>query len=181
MYDLLKIHKILELEMTVEKLIDHVISRLEPQILDYVEVRHTQTTSNLLQIIDKYEEWFLNRKIRDSSWESRDIKPSKNNRFPNRNRFENQGVADNRRFDGRRRGGQSDHRFHNQENPPDSEHRTIRISSLRMTPVDLPYVPILLNETFITALWDTRAEKSFITEEVDRKYRIDRVKRRKIE
>ncbi|GFX92350.1 retrovirus-related Pol polyprotein from transposon 297 [Trichonephila clavipes] len=30
------------------------------------------------------------------------------------NRFESQGVVDNQRFDGRRRGGQSDHRFHNQ-------------------------------------------------------------------
>ncbi|GFW23559.1 uncharacterized protein TNCV_3806561 [Trichonephila clavipes] len=30
------------------------------------------------------------------------------------NRFEGQGVADNRRFDGRRRGGQSEHRFHNE-------------------------------------------------------------------
>ncbi|GFT83011.1 uncharacterized protein TNCV_4731 [Trichonephila clavipes] len=39
-----------------------------------------------------------------------------------------------------------------------------------MTPVDLPYVPILLNETFITALWETGAEKSFISEEVDRRY-----------
>ncbi|GFV29318.1 uncharacterized protein TNCV_1548721 [Trichonephila clavipes] len=59
---------------------------LEPQILDYVEVRNPQTTSNLLQIIDKYEERFLNRKIRGSSWKSRDIKPNENNRFPNRNR-----------------------------------------------------------------------------------------------
>ncbi|GFS61191.1 uncharacterized protein TNCV_3104551 [Trichonephila clavipes] len=39
-----------------------------------------------------------------------------------------------------------------------------------MTPVDLPYVPILLNETFITALWDTGEEKSFISEDVYRKY-----------
>ncbi|GFX74668.1 retrovirus-related Pol polyprotein from transposon 17.6 [Trichonephila clavipes] len=30
------------------------------------------------------------------------------------NRFESQGVVDNQRFDGRRRGGQSNHRFHNQ-------------------------------------------------------------------
>ncbi|GFV45922.1 uncharacterized protein TNCV_1977581 [Trichonephila clavipes] len=77
--------------------------------------------------------------IRGSSWESRDIKPNENNRFPNRNRqenwretrgnnkyadnsrprrefnrFESQGVVDNQRFDGRRRGDQSDHRFHNQ-------------------------------------------------------------------
>ncbi|GFU85916.1 uncharacterized protein TNCV_3845601 [Trichonephila clavipes] len=56
------------------------------------------------------------------------------------------------------------------ENPPDTEHQSIRVSSLRMTPVDLPYVPILLNETFITTLWDTGAEKSFISEEVYRKY-----------
>ncbi|GFV74546.1 uncharacterized protein TNCV_5129881 [Trichonephila clavipes] len=39
-----------------------------------------------------------------------------------------------------------------------------------MIPVDLPYVPILLNETFITALWDTGAEKSFISQEVYRRY-----------
>ncbi|GFW56073.1 uncharacterized protein TNCV_374791 [Trichonephila clavipes] len=39
-----------------------------------------------------------------------------------------------------------------------------------MTPVDLPYVPILLNETFITTLWDTGVEKSFISEEVYHKY-----------
>ncbi|GFU78229.1 uncharacterized protein TNCV_5008101 [Trichonephila clavipes] len=104
--------------MTGEKLIDHIISRLEPQILDYVEVRNPQTTSNLLHITDKYEERFLNRKIRGSSWESRDIKPNENNRFPNRNRQEKwretRGVVDNQRFDGRCRGGQSDHRFHNQ-------------------------------------------------------------------
>ncbi|GFY31579.1 uncharacterized protein TNCV_4694231 [Trichonephila clavipes] len=133
-----KIHKILKLERTEEKLIDHIISRLEPQILDYVEVRHPQTTSNL-QIIHKYEESFLIRKIRCSNWEFRDTNPSENNRFPNRNRqknwretrgnnrysdnsrprrefnrFESQGVADNRRSDGRRRGSQSDHGFHNQ-------------------------------------------------------------------
>ncbi|GFW51410.1 hypothetical protein TNCV_4603601 [Trichonephila clavipes] len=39
-----------------------------------------------------------------------------------------------------------------------------------MTPVDLPYVPILLNETFITDLRDTGAEKSFISEGVHRRY-----------
>ncbi|GFV77773.1 uncharacterized protein TNCV_1575211 [Trichonephila clavipes] len=39
-----------------------------------------------------------------------------------------------------------------------------------MTPVDLPYVPILLNETLITALWGTGAEKSFISKEVYFRY-----------
>ncbi|GFT31426.1 uncharacterized protein TNCV_608471 [Trichonephila clavipes] len=39
-----------------------------------------------------------------------------------------------------------------------------------MSPVELPYVPILLNETFTKALWDTGAEKSFISVEAYRKY-----------
>ncbi|GFV56683.1 hypothetical protein TNCV_4651791 [Trichonephila clavipes] len=51
--------------MPEEQLLYHVISRLESQILDYVEVRHPQTTCNLLEIIDKYDERFLNRKIRN--------------------------------------------------------------------------------------------------------------------
>ncbi|GFV22670.1 uncharacterized protein TNCV_2078601 [Trichonephila clavipes] len=39
-----------------------------------------------------------------------------------------------------------------------------------MSPVELPHVPILLDETFTKALWDTGAEKSFISEETYRKY-----------
>ncbi|GFT27232.1 retrovirus-related Pol polyprotein from transposon 297 [Trichonephila clavipes] len=176
----------------------------------------------------------MNRQTRGSSEGFRSSNPNENNCFNNRhrqenwrenrnneryannsrsqrefNRFENQGFANNRRFEGRRQGGQSDQRFHNQgsrqsgprnstfrgqnersrhlnflsdrceyggnrsrgtENPPVSDHRPIKVSSIRMTPVELPYVPILLNETFITALWDTGAEKSFISEEVYRKY-----------
>ncbi|GFX38343.1 uncharacterized protein TNCV_3813891 [Trichonephila clavipes] len=94
--------------MTEEKLIDHIISRLEPQILDYVEVRRPQTTSNLLEIFDRN---------RQENWrETRGNNRYSDNSRPRRefNRFESQGVADNRRFDGRRRGGQSDHGFHNQ-------------------------------------------------------------------
>ncbi|GFW76443.1 retrovirus-related Pol polyprotein from transposon opus [Trichonephila clavipes] len=149
--------------MSEEKLIDHVVSRLEPQILDYVEVRHPQNTANLLQIVDKYEERFMNRQIRGSSEGFRSSNLNENNRFNNRhrqenwrdnrnnerytnnsrpqrefNRFENQGFLNNRRFEGRRQGGQSDQRFHNQGG--------------RQT------------------LWDTGAEKSFISEEVYRKY-----------
>ncbi|GFW10094.1 hypothetical protein TNCV_4208571 [Trichonephila clavipes] len=39
---------------------------------------------------------------------------------------------------------------------------TIRLSAICMSPVELLYVPILLNETFTKSLWDTGAEKSFI-------------------
>ncbi|GFT68072.1 retrovirus-related Pol polyprotein from transposon 297 [Trichonephila clavipes] len=128
--------------MSEEKLIDHVVSRLEPQILDYVEVRHPQNTANLLQIVDKYEERFMNRQIRDKKiggkTEIMRDTPIIADHKESLIGFKNQGFANNRRFEGRRQGGQSDQRFHNQ--------------SGRQT------------------LWDTGAEKSFISEEVYRKY-----------
>ncbi|GFT25987.1 uncharacterized protein TNCV_5126511 [Trichonephila clavipes] len=49
-------------------------------------------------------------------------------------------------------------------NPP------IKLSAICMSPVELPYVPILLNETFTKALTDTGVEKSFISEEAYKKY-----------
>ncbi|GFS54155.1 uncharacterized protein TNCV_2526961 [Trichonephila clavipes] len=104
--------------MSEEKLIDHVVSRLEPQILDYVEVRHPRNTANLLQIVDKYEERFIHRQIRDrKNWrENRNNERYANNSRPQRefNQFENQGFTNNRRFEGRRQGGQSDQPFHSQ-------------------------------------------------------------------
>ncbi|GFS94397.1 retrovirus-related Pol polyprotein from transposon 17.6 [Trichonephila clavipes] len=45
-----------------------------------------------------------------------------------------------------------------------------KLSAICISPVELPYVPILLNETFTKALWDTEAEKSFTSEEAYRKY-----------
>ncbi|GFT32153.1 retrovirus-related Pol polyprotein from transposon 297 [Trichonephila clavipes] len=163
--------------MSEEKLIDHVVSRLEPQILDYVEVRHPQNTANLLQIVDKYEERFMNRQIRGSSEGFRSSNPNEDNHFNNRhrqedwrenrnneryannsrpqrefNRFENQGFANNRRFEGRRQGGQSDQRFHNQSGRQSGS----RNSSFRGQ-----------NER---TLWDTGVEKSFISEEIYCKY-----------
>ncbi|GFU65892.1 uncharacterized protein TNCV_5011901 [Trichonephila clavipes] len=76
--------------MKEEKLLDHIISRLEPQILDYVE----------------QENW---RETRGNNRHSDNSRPQ--GEF---NRFVGQGVAENRRFDSRRQGGQSDRRFHNQ-------------------------------------------------------------------
>ncbi|GFT27351.1 uncharacterized protein TNCV_3425711 [Trichonephila clavipes] len=93
-YELLKIHKVLKLEMSEEKLIDHVVSRLEPQILDYVEVRHPRNTANLLQIVDKYEEGFMHRQIRGSSEGFRSSGPHEDNRFNTRHRQENWGKTE---------------------------------------------------------------------------------------
>ncbi|GFT07866.1 uncharacterized protein TNCV_1214431 [Trichonephila clavipes] len=46
----------------------------------------------------------------------------------------------------------------------------IKLSAICMSQVELPYVPILLDETFTKTLWDTGAEKSFISEETYQKY-----------
>ncbi|GFT06957.1 uncharacterized protein TNCV_1415231 [Trichonephila clavipes] len=195
-YELLKIHKQLKLDMVEQKLLDHVISRLQPQLLDYVEIQAFRiakhSANNQFPNKNRQEHW---RNTRVNNRYSDNSRPQRQS-----NRFGGQGVGDSQSFDSRRRSGQSDHRFNNQDgrqggsrngafrgqngqdrylncdsrgdrsqstaNTPDKEQRTLRISSLRMTSVDLLYVPILLNETFITALWDTGAEKSFISEEV---------------
>ncbi|GFX63486.1 uncharacterized protein TNCV_104941 [Trichonephila clavipes] len=46
----------------------------------------------------------------------------------------------------------------------------IKLSAICMSPVELPFVPIFLNDTFTKELWDTGAEKSFISEDTYRKY-----------
>ncbi|GFT67648.1 uncharacterized protein NPIL_299701 [Nephila pilipes] len=55
-YKLLKIQKILNFEMTEEKLLNHIIMRLSPQVMDYVEVRNPTTKAELLQLVEKYED-----------------------------------------------------------------------------------------------------------------------------
>ncbi|GFX09164.1 retrovirus-related Pol polyprotein from transposon gypsy [Trichonephila clavipes] len=129
-----------------------------------------QSASNRFPIRNRQENWReigVNNQYSDNSSPQREFY-----------RFESQGVGDNRRLDSRRRSGQSDHRFRNQGGRQSGSRNGAfrgqngqnRISSLRMTPVDLPYIPILLNETFITALRDMLAEKSFISEEIYRRF-----------
>ncbi|GFW25255.1 uncharacterized protein TNCV_5088211 [Trichonephila clavipes] len=55
-YDLLKLHKKLELGMSEKALVDHIFVRLEPQVQDYVEVRNPQTAIQLLEVLAKFEE-----------------------------------------------------------------------------------------------------------------------------
>ncbi|GFX70318.1 uncharacterized protein TNCV_2955381 [Trichonephila clavipes] len=55
-YDLLKLHKKLELGMSEKALVDHIFVRLEPQVQDYVEVRNPQTAIHLLEVLAKFEE-----------------------------------------------------------------------------------------------------------------------------
>ncbi|GFT14250.1 hypothetical protein NPIL_195891 [Nephila pilipes] len=52
-YKLLKIQKILNFEMTEEYLLNHIIMRLSPKVMDYVEVRNFTTKAQLLQLVEK--------------------------------------------------------------------------------------------------------------------------------
>ncbi|GFT71648.1 uncharacterized protein NPIL_489861 [Nephila pilipes] len=52
-YKLLKIQKILNFETIEENLLNHIIMRLSPQVMDYVEVRNPTTKDQLLQLVDK--------------------------------------------------------------------------------------------------------------------------------
>ncbi|GFU68970.1 uncharacterized protein TNCV_3398571 [Trichonephila clavipes] len=76
--------------------------------------------------------------------------------FESRNRFRKDDGRFNDRGDQFRSGNQKDDFSR-------GEHRN-------RGSMELPYVPILLNETFTKALWDTEVEKSFISEETYRKY-----------
>ncbi|GFR24684.1 uncharacterized protein TNCT_230271 [Trichonephila clavata] len=53
---LLKIHKALNLNYDEIKLVDHIVMRLEPQIMDYLEVRNPTTKAQLIELVDRYEE-----------------------------------------------------------------------------------------------------------------------------
>ncbi|GFS99503.1 hypothetical protein TNCV_4534691 [Trichonephila clavipes] len=53
--------------MTEQNLIEHIINRLEPQVLDYVDVRNPTTRSQLLRVVSKFEERYLARETQSSS------------------------------------------------------------------------------------------------------------------
>ncbi|GFU37958.1 uncharacterized protein TNCV_5043371 [Trichonephila clavipes] len=238
-YDLLKLHKKLELGMSEKALVDHIFVRLEPQVQDYVEVRNPQTAIQLLEVLAKFEERYSCKAtlgLRNSNnvegrgrndcsmsnignnrgnWRNFEVvyrpnngrndyrRSNQNNRqgnqwFERRNRFQN----DDRRFNDRgyqfrNRGQNDDFSRGDQRNRGSSENFSrgsrkqmgrlnvlkvkgdqtqsinqspIKLSAICMSPVELPYVSILLDETFTKALWDTGAEKSFISKETYQKY-----------
>ncbi|GFT64076.1 uncharacterized protein TNCV_4900801 [Trichonephila clavipes] len=65
-YDLLKLHKQLELGIPEEALVDHVFVRLKPQVQDYVEGRNPQNMVQLLEVLSKIEERYSCKGSRNS-------------------------------------------------------------------------------------------------------------------
>ncbi|GFT42642.1 uncharacterized protein TNCV_2165381 [Trichonephila clavipes] len=233
-YDLLELHKKLELGMSEEALVDHIFVRIEPQVQDYVEARNPQYTVQLLEVLSKFQERYSCKTMRGSrnsdnverrGWNERRMSNADNSRKnwrslevlrrPNNGRnyyignYENgrqrkQGFdsknrcqRDDRRFNDRgyqfRNGGQNDdfsrgdrrnrgssENFSRGDrrktgrlnvlkaNDDQNDHSQsendvpIKLSAICMSPVELSYVPILLNDTFAKVVWDTGAEKSFI-------------------
>ncbi|GFW39665.1 uncharacterized protein TNCV_3188361 [Trichonephila clavipes] len=52
--------------MTEMNLIQHIVSRLEPQVQNYVEVRNPSTRAQLLQVISKFDEKYSSRETQGS-------------------------------------------------------------------------------------------------------------------
>ncbi|GFX78378.1 uncharacterized protein TNCV_3034211 [Trichonephila clavipes] len=52
--------------MSEKALVDPIFVRLEPQVQDYVEVRNTENTVQLLEVLAKFEERYSCKKIRGS-------------------------------------------------------------------------------------------------------------------
>ncbi|GFU55556.1 uncharacterized protein TNCV_4339511 [Trichonephila clavipes] len=81
-YNLLKIQKVLKLEMTEQNLVEYIVNRLEPQVLDYVEFRNPTSRSLLLEVVSKFEERYSARETQGPSnsserrdWDARWISP----------------------------------------------------------------------------------------------------------
>ncbi|GFW24926.1 uncharacterized protein TNCV_3846601 [Trichonephila clavipes] len=75
--------------MSEKALVDHIFVRLEPQVQEYVEVRYSQNTVQLLEILAKFEERYPCKAIRGSKnsdnverrgWNERKISNVDNNR-----------------------------------------------------------------------------------------------------
>ncbi|GFY70184.1 retrovirus-related Pol polyprotein from transposon TNT 1-94 [Trichonephila inaurata madagascariensis] len=70
--------------MTEEKLLDHIITCLDPHVIHYVEMRNSTTKAQLLQLVAKYEERHASRGTQDpinnvkgQDWDSRRREPER--------------------------------------------------------------------------------------------------------
>ncbi|GFX61166.1 hypothetical protein TNCV_4565611 [Trichonephila clavipes] len=102
--------------------------------------------SNNEQILRNWRDAEVVRRPNDR----RDIYRGNYGNGPQRNQ-RNQGLLSRNMFD------RDNQRFNNNNG---------KLSAICMSPVKLPCVPILLNETFTKALRDTGAEKPFIVESI---------------
>ncbi|GFS61125.1 uncharacterized protein TNCV_4956221 [Trichonephila clavipes] len=113
------------------------------------------------------------RKQRNQGFESRNRFDRDNQRFNNNNgkyQYRNRRPRENFSRENQRHGGRLNVLKVLDDQSQSIKNIPIRLLAICMSAAELLCVPILLNETFTKALWDTGAEKSFICENVYKKY-----------
>ncbi|GFU58591.1 retrovirus-related Pol polyprotein from transposon 17.6 [Trichonephila clavipes] len=172
--------------MSKEDLVDHILVRLEPQVQYYMEFRNPQNTIQLLEELSKFEERYSCKTIRGSR-NSDTVKRRGDRR--------NRGSSENFSRVARRQRGRLNVlkvRDDQNEQTQSANEVLIKLSAICMSPVEHPYVPILLNDTFTKALWDTDkpGHTHVLYHEIDTEdepsvvslpYRYDRVKQAKFD
>ncbi|GFX98737.1 uncharacterized protein TNCV_1503151 [Trichonephila clavipes] len=157
--------KKLELGMSEEALVEHIFVTLEPQVQDYVEVRNPQNTVQLLEVISKFEERYSSKAMRGIVIMLKDEVGMTNggqkddfSRGNHRNRAPSENFSQG---DRRQRGRLNVLKVSDDQNDQtqSANEVPIKLSAICMSPVELPYVPILLNDTFTKTLRDTGVEK----------------------
>ncbi|GFV30814.1 hypothetical protein TNCV_3261451, partial [Trichonephila clavipes] len=109
------------------------------------------------------------RKQRNQGFESRNRFDRDNQRFNNNNgkyQYRNRRPRENFSRENQRHGGRLNVLKVLDDQSQSIKNIPIRLLAICMSAAELLCVPILLNETFTKALWDTGAEKSFICENV---------------
>ncbi|GFT76249.1 uncharacterized protein TNCV_564381 [Trichonephila clavipes] len=164
--------------MSEKALVDHFFVRLEPQLQDYVEVRNPQTAIQLLEVLAKFEERYSckatlgsrnSNNVEGRGWNERRFQ-NDDRRFNDRGyQFRNRGQNDDfSRGDKRNRGSSENFSRGSRkqmgrlnvlkvsdikgDQTQSINQLPIKLSAICMSPVELPYVPILLDETFTKAL-----------------------------
>ncbi|GFX16483.1 uncharacterized protein TNCV_22541 [Trichonephila clavipes] len=178
--------------MPEEALVDHIFVHLEPQVQDYVEVRNPTTTAQLLEVLAKFEERgnYESGRQRNQWFESRNELNGDDRRFDRGHQSGNRVQSEHFSRGNQRQGGRLNVLKVKDDQIDQSQlvkEVPIKLSAICMSLVELPYVPILLDETFAKALWDT--DKPGLTHvlyhEIDtgdkppvvsRPYRYDKVK-----
>ncbi|GFY23592.1 uncharacterized protein TNCV_1038911 [Trichonephila clavipes] len=165
----------------------------KPQVQDDVEVRNPKTTAQLLEVLAKFEERYSYKKRRGSrssdnverrGWNERRMSTDdKNGGIGEILKFyidrviaeiiigdrRNRGSSSNFSRGDQEQGGRLNILLVRDEQNVQSQSANdvlLKLSAICMSPVELPYVRICLNETFTKALWDTATRGLLATDHV---------------
>ncbi|GFU24957.1 retrovirus-related Pol polyprotein from transposon 297 [Trichonephila clavipes] len=156
-YDLLKLHKQLELRMSEEALVDHIFGgKIFMQGYTGSNYENSRQGNQRFYSRNRFQRDY--RRLSDGVYQFRNR--GQNDDFSRGDR-RNRGSRENfSRGDRRQRGKLNVLKVRVDEKNQTTE-VPITLPVICMSPVELPCVPILLNDTFTKALWDTGAENKW--------------------